>query len=93
MVKKISVEQFTGAVSVEGDVTPITRQPVDKVEAGNWGKMTVSELHKQREILQRRYYQALNAGLMNGAETINQGIMTIDAILENMGNSDSLGFL
>jgi hypothetical protein len=92
VVRKVSVEQFTGSVSVDGDVTPITRQPVDKVNAGSWDKLSVSELHQQREILQRRYYQALSVGLVN-AGAIEAGIKTIDAILENKGANDSLGFL
>jgi hypothetical protein len=94
MVKKVSVEQFTGSVSVsDGDVTPITRQPIDKVNAEGWGKMTVSELHQQREILQRRYWQAVSAGLLSGAGTIEQGIKNIDTLLEDKGGNDSLGFL
>lgn len=92
MVKKVSVEQFTGSVPVDGDVTPITRQPIDKVNAEKWFNMTVSELHQQREILMRRYYQALSVGIVN-AGAIEQGIKTIDALLENKGGNDSLGFL
>lgn len=93
MVKKVSVDQFTGSVSVDGDITPITRQPVERVDTENWSKMSVSELHKQREILQRRYWQAISAGLLSGAATIEGGMKTIDAILENIGGNDSLGFL
>lgn len=93
MVKKVSVDQFTGAVNVNGDVTPITRQPIDKVNAGDWGKMTVSELHKQRDILQQRYYRALQSGLGSGANTIQAGINQIDYILENMGGESTIGFL
>lgn len=93
MVKKVSVHEFTGAVSVNGDITPVTRQPIDKVNAENWGNMTVSELHSQREILQRRYWQACSAGLLGGAGTIDQGIKIIDSLLEQKGGDDSLGFL
>lgn len=93
MVKKVSVEQFTGSVPVNGDITPITRQPIDKVNAEGWGNMTVSELHSQREILQRRYWQACSAGMLNGANTIDQGIKIIDMLLEQKGGNDSLGFL
>lgn len=93
MVQKVSVEQFTGSVSVDGDITPVTRQPIDKVNSGGWLNMSVSELHHQREILQRRYYQALEAGILNGASTIDQGIRSIDSILESKGSNESLGFL
>jgi hypothetical protein len=93
MVKKVSVEQVTGAVNVSGDITPITRQPIDKVNAEGWNNMTVSELHQQREILQRRYWQAMGAGLVGGASTIDQGIKIIDMLLESKGGNDTLGFL
>ncbi len=95
MVKKVSVDQFTGSVTVDSDstITPVTRQPIDKINANDWGKMSVSELHKQREILQQRYYRALMAGMMTGANTIQAGIKQIDEMLDNMGGGDSLGFL
>lgn len=93
MIKKVSVEQFTGSVSVNDNITPVTRQPIDNVNAKTWDNMSVSELHQQREILQRRYWQALGAGLIGGAETINQGIKSIDILLESKGVNESLGFL
>ncbi len=93
MVKKVSVEEFTGSVPVNGDITPVTRQPIDKVNAERWNNMSVSELHQQREILQRRYWQALGAGLITGSGTIDQGIKMIDALLETKGANESLGFL
>lgn len=91
-VKKPNIHDFTGSVSVQGDITPITRQPVDKVDAGNWSKMSISELHRQREILLSRYYKAMGAGLVGGAGTIESGIRTIDALLEEMGG-EPIGFV
>jgi hypothetical protein len=90
MIRKPDVNQFTGSVPVDGDVTPVTRQPIDHINAEDWTKMNVSDLHKQREILRARYYQALSVGIP--AQTIEQGIRTIDAILESMG-SDPGGFV
>lgn len=90
MIRKPDVNDFTGSVPVDGDITPITRQPIEHVNAHDWTKMSISELHKQREILQRRYYQALSVGVSAGM--IEQGIKTIDAILETMG-SDPIGYL
>lgn len=92
MVKKISLEQLEGAVSVEGEITPITRQPILKISPERWGEMSASELHSQREILVNRYYAAINAGLMEGAKTLQHGIMTIDARLEDIG-MEGPGFL
>lgn len=93
MAKKIPLEQLEGAISVQGDVTPITRQPVQAVTANEWNTMTMNQLHSQREILVQRYYGALSAGMLQGAQTIQMGIMTIDAKLEELGDSEIEGFM
>lgn len=90
--EEISIKQFEGAVSVEGDITPITRQPISKVTPDRWSGMSASELHAQREILVNRYYGAMSAGFMDGAKTIQAGIAAIDATLEDMGVEGN-GFL
>lgn len=41
-------------VSVEGDITPITRQKVEKVDAGEWEAMSVSQLHEQLLTMENR---------------------------------------
>lgn len=92
MVKKVPLEQLEGAFSVEGDVTPITRQPISKITPERWSEMSASELHSQREIMVNRYYGALAAGLLDGAKTIQAGIMAIDARLEDIG-VEGPGFL
>ncbi|MDE1830559.1 MAG: hypothetical protein KGI25_09570 [Thaumarchaeota archaeon] len=92
MKKKISLTNIEGAVSVEGDVTPITRNPISKITPERWGEMSASELHAQREILVNRYYGALQAGLLEGAKTIQNGIMAIDEKLEEIG-IEGPGFL
>ncbi len=90
--KKTSLQELEGAVSVHGDMTPITRTPIAKVTPERWGEMSASELHSQREILVNRYYGALNAGLLDGAKTIQAGIMAIDDRLEDIG-VEGPGFL
>jgi len=94
MPKKIPLEELEGAISVNGDVTPITRTPVTEVKSSTWGEMTVNQLHQQREVLVNRYYGALSAGMLEGAKTIQMGIMTIDARLQQIGEmnvNDALG--
>ncbi len=83
--KKVPIEQLEGAINVSGDITPITRTPITKVTPERWREMSVSELHSQREVMCNRYYSAIQAGLLDGAKTIQAGIMTIDDILEDMG--------
>lgn len=86
MVKKTpTIKDFEGAVPVNGDITPITRQPIPQITPDRWPQMSASELHSQREILCNRYYAAIQAGLLDGAKMIQAGIMTIDARLEDIG--------
>lgn len=92
MKKKIDLKELEGAVSVEGDITPITRQPISKITPERWGEMSASELHSQREIMCNRYYAAIQAGLLNGAQTLQAGITAIDARLEDIG-VEGPGFL
>ena len=91
MNRKPDVNDFTGSVSVEGDVTPVTRQPINKINSQDWSKMTISELHQQREMLQLRYYRAKSVGVNTG--TIEDGIKMIDAMLENMGGTEPTGLI
>lgn len=90
--KPIPREVFEGAVSVEGDLTPITRQPIVKITPERWNEMSANELLSQREVLFNRYHNALRAGLMDGAKTIQAGIAILDARLEDM-DEDGPGFL
>lgn len=90
--KPLPRELLEGAVSVEGDITPITREPIVKITPERWGQMSVSELHAQREVLANRYYNAIRAGLLDGAKTIQGGIAIIDSRLEDIGG-ETPGFL
>lgn len=92
MKKKIDLTDLEGAVSVEGDVTPITRQPIAKITPERWNEMSASELHSQREIMCNRYYAAIQAGLLVGAQTLQAGIASIDSMLEDIG-IEGPGFL
>ena len=76
-----NVKDFTGAVNINGDVTPITRQKIDKVTPESWNQMNSSALWDQRITLANRQAMAMEAGHGGIAKQIQQGINTIDAIL------------
>lgn len=80
MRHKPNVHDFTGAVNIEGDLTPITRQPVDRINAQSWGNMSIQELLNQRDILQVRYYRALGVGV--NTDAIKEGLKMIDQLIE-----------
>lgn len=78
----VDVKDFTGAVNINGDVTPITRQKIDKVTPNKWNQMNSNALWDQRITLYNRMIMAQAAGQGGVAKQIQQGINTIDAILQ-----------
>lgn len=81
MVMNKKLEKLTGAVSVDGDVTPTLREKIEQVDPHGWGKMSVSELWEQKTTLMNRVVMAQQAGHPELVPQIQRGINTIDAIL------------
>lgn len=86
------VQQFEGAVDVNGKVTPITRQPVTTVAANKWATMSRSHLFTQREALNGRLSYAQQMGNPDMIKAIQMGIAQIDVYLNNKA-TDELGLL
>ena len=80
---KKKIEKYTGAVSVDGDVTPTLRKPIEQVDASDWPKLSSSELWDQRMTLQQRLVYAHNSAHPEIAKQIQGGIDMIDAILRS----------
>jgi hypothetical protein len=85
MTKRIPLTEIEGAISVQGDITPISRQPVENITADKWADMSVLQLSQQRHVLSQRLYFAQRNGLYEGAKTIQMGIAYIDALMEDKG--------
>jgi len=86
---KRSIKDFEGSVSVNGDVTPITRQPIDKLDSTRWPEMSVNELTEQRIILSNRISAASAYG--GNASVINQlqrGLATLDGLIRQRSQND-----
>lgn len=81
MDKKL--EKLTGAVSVDGDVTPTLREPIKSVTPGDWTEMSTTQLWEQRSILQTRIHYASSTGHPALIAQIQRGVATIDAILDD----------
>ena len=78
------VKDFTGAINVlDGDVTPVTRQKIDKVTPEKWHQMDINMLWDQRITLNNRMIMALQSGHAEIAKQVQAGINTIDAILQH----------
>jgi hypothetical protein len=77
-----NVKDFTGSVNVlDGEVTPTTRQKIDKVTPGDWSQMDISTLWDERIVLDNRMAMAYQCGHAEIARQIQQGLNTIDALL------------
>lgn len=80
-------------ISVTDDITPITKQPIDRVDPTKWETMSLTQLHEQRYILSRRQQMALQVGMVSAAQQIERGIVAITEIINRKGSSDSMEFL
>lgn len=79
----IDIGKYTGAVNVNGDVTPVTRVKVETVSPEKWMDMGIGELFDQRVILADRMIKAHQAGHAEIGRQILGGISQIDAILRH----------
>ena len=77
-----NVKDFTGAVNISDDITPITRQKIDQVTPEDWLKMDISTLWDQRITLSNRMVMALQSGHYDIAKQVQSGVNRIDVILQ-----------
>ena len=68
-------------VDVNGDITPITRQPVTQVDAGEWDTMNVSQLHSQLLVLEQRLIYAQQIGHGDMTAQLNRGINQLRGLI------------
>jgi len=54
------MENKKGPIDVNGDVTPISKKPVDQIDAVQWPDMNLGALWDQRTSLQTRLNIVLN---------------------------------
>jgi len=90
-----NVKDFTGSVKVDAsaEVTPVTRQKIERVTPNQWPQMDINRLWDQRIILNERMMKAQQCGQAEIALQVQKGINTIDAILrqkaaEQMRNNE-----
>jgi hypothetical protein len=81
MYTKEEIKEYTGSVSVEANVTPITRKPVNQVTPDQWENMVLQDLWEQKAFLLKRYYIVQAAGQQYLMTPIQTGIDTITEII------------
>lgn len=80
---------YEGSTSVNGDVTPFSREHIDSVDALSWDELSTTELHDQRSTMQKRLHYAYQMGNPSLIKALEQGITQLDYILKNRPNGDN----
>lgn len=68
-------------VDVNGDITPITRQPISAITAQKWQHMNIIQLHSQLEILEKRFFHAQQCGSEAIAMQLERGINDLKLLI------------
>jgi len=68
-------------VDVNGDITPITRQPIPQVDAADWDNMNITQLQEQLNILEQRLSYAQQFGHSSMLTPLEQGINQLRILL------------
>lgn len=87
-MQKIKREDLEGIINVQdADVTPITRRPIENVDASNWTDLSVSELSDQLVTLSQRLTWA-NMYSPGMVLPIRKGIAQLELIIKNKQHED-----
>ena len=77
------IKDLTGAVSVDGDVTPTLREPIHKVIPVEWADMSINDLWDQKNILLNRMSFASSSGHPELIPQIQKGVAMLDQIISS----------
>lgn len=86
-------KDIEGAVPVNGDVTPITRRKIEKLDTSRWYEMNISELTDQRIILNNRIMYASTSGNGGVIQQLQRGLAQLDQLIAEKsaeGNNDNI---
>lgn len=84
--KQPTIRDLEGSISVNGDITPITRKPVGQMDSSRWGEMTLLELSDQREILVNRIAVANSIGGALALQ-LERGLRHLEALMAQRAES------
>ena len=81
------MENKNGPIDVNGDVTPITKQPIEQVDASSWPELSLSDLYDQRTALQTRINMVYaNSGHPDTIIQMKRGLASIDYFISQKNN-------
>lgn len=75
-------KHLEGAVNVNGDLTPITRRPIDKINATDWEDMSFEALSHEYTKLTNRIELANRMGRADMVNQMNKGLRYLLQIID-----------
>lgn len=77
------IKKLQGVVSTDhtAKVTPITRRPIEHIDADQWPSMTTGELVDQRTLLNNRMNLARSMGATHMADQIYRHLRMLDEMI------------
>ncbi len=76
------IEDFTGAVDINADITPVTRKKIQTVSLDKWPEMSIGMLLQQRLVLIERVTMSLQSGHAEIAKQVQLGITSLDQLIQ-----------
>ncbi len=77
-----NVKDYIGAVNINADITPTTRQKITAVTPEKWHMMDIEHLWQERLTLNERAILAHQSGHGEVARQVEAGIARIDVLLQ-----------
>lgn len=75
-------EHLEGAVPVNGDITPISRKPIDQIDSRDWEDMPFEALSEQYTMLQNRIYVVESMGRPDMLKQMKQGLAYLMQLID-----------
>ncbi len=87
-------KHLEGSVPVNGDLTPITRQPIDQINAREWEDMSFEALEQQYTMLAKRINLAKSMGRTDLTKQMDAGMKyLLQLIDEKRPKTEGVTFL
>jgi hypothetical protein len=81
-------KHLEGAAPVNGDITPITRQPIPQVNSTNWEDMPYPKLVDQHAALKNRLLVVKQMGRSDMEKQIQKGIRYLEMLIKQKHEKD-----
>lgn len=70
----------------ESDKTPITHQPISKVDGQNWSTMSISQLHSELATMRSRLQTLIQMEKNQPAQQLQNGIAMLEMLITERYN-------